>query len=285
MTSRNVRLLLLIVAFAITAWVSLESTASEVSLEEVPIQDDTIDLVDDFKPLGSEEEEQNEKEDGGEFAAAEVHPKDPLEPIRTTWKLQPIVAVEDFLPKHPQLLQDLVGKSSSANLVLLFLSNSDACRTLSSMIDSLARLYWSELEKRRSVSTSKLYFLSINASRPLGARIFREFRITKVPTVVMIPKGGSLPDIGDSFSEDLIMDPSFVRIDEIATWIEEYMEDLKLPRPSGADIMGGTVNFIEKWGVLIIFIQAMIILATNAPKFTRKSAWWVLSTIIYFISS
>jgi hypothetical protein len=204
--------------------------------------------------------------------------------VRRSWKFQPTILSEELLSRDVELLDRIVRDSSPAFLVLLFVSNSEACTSFSNNLLSISRAYWNDLERRRSVSTSKLYFISFNASQPNGAKLFRRFRVTKVPTVILLPRGGAFPAAGQAFPDEWAMDASLQSGEDIRAWLEGQIQGLKLPRPASVDIVNSTASFIEQYGMIIIFFQVLFIFGSNAYRFTGKTAWMILSLGVYFFS-
>jgi hypothetical protein len=216
-----------------------------------------------------------------QFKEFVIEKPDPLAPIRKSWKLQPVFALEgEEEPVLRSIIEENGGHTpSSVGFVLLFISNSEGCFRLTTLYSEIAKAYWDDLEKRRSVSTSKVYFLMANATR--NPKIFRDYRISKVPTLTYLPPNSKYGAVDDQDIMDLSLQSNSY---ETIAWIEQK-SGLHLPAiTSGAALMGSLTSSIENWGIYLVGLQILFLFLSNIYRFTSKVAWMMLSFLVYFIS-
>jgi hypothetical protein len=140
MTARAVLFVLYVVSVVLSSMV--EDLAEDLSLtggdgiEVDLLSPDSTDIDDEF---------------------AGPPPPDPLALIRRTWKLEPVLKMDRAL------LSALCSEQNTApaNLAVLFVASSPACSEVSQAYAEMARSYWAELEKRRAVSSSPLFFFQV----------------------------------------------------------------------------------------------------------------------------
>jgi len=229
----------------------------------------------DYSFLRSSDDEDDEDDE------TEVFPDlvDRLESIRKLWKREPIIALDD----RPNILRDLIEESAPEGFAVLFTASSDGCKNMLDNFQLIAKGYWEELEKKRSVSTARLFFFAANATK--DTRIFRDHKMQKVPTLVYIPKFAAYPVRGDSFPAEWIMDPTISSTYDMKTFLE-LRSNLTIPLKanSGSAFVDKAVGKIEDWGMLIIFVQLAGIALSNISRFRTKNAWLCISLTIFFVS-
>lgn len=203
---------------------------------------------------------------------------DQLQSIRTSWKRSPVLVLDE----DENMLQELAGNTSPANFAVLFVARSEGCQVVKRNFEALAQSYWQDLERGRRVSTSKLFFFVANSTK--STKLFRAHRVSKVPTLVLIPQGAPYPLPGEEFPEEWKLDPSMSDWSDLAGWLSSQT-GIRVSSQEGSGILStDTLESFERYGRVIIAIQIGAIVLVNIDKFQYKTAWLIVSMAAYFFS-
>lgn len=199
---------------------------------------------------------------------------DLLRPVRTRWKLEPVISLD----RAGELLPGLV---SHANLAVLFVGGSaPADRDFASEFDSIARAYWGALERKRAVSSSNLFFLQTNASQ--STKLFREYRVLKAPSLLFFKSGldASQRVVFDSAQQVGLREWIFnqAQVDGLAP--------LALATAAGqGELLGPfSAETVDKLARLVLVAQVLAIVVANRTKLWTKHAWFLVSLAAYGLS-
>jgi hypothetical protein len=190
--------------------------------------------------------------------------------LKTTWFTSPVLRWTER-----EFNEYALERTRPYQLALLFTSSTPACISARDEFEQTAAGYWGNLNRKRAVSSSSLFFVHMNLSTAVG--VFRAFKITKVPFLVLIPVPGkdAALELGEPIPE---------------AWIREHEDPLRfapwLAARAKTEIPPNEprVTLAESWTQFGFLAQVGLVFLLNAKKLRHKRGWMGVSFIVHVLS-
>ena len=100
--------------------------------------------------------------------------------LKMTWYASPVLHLSES-----EFVEYAMEPTRPYYLAVLFTANTTGCPAAAEEFSLVARAYWINLERKRAVTSSNLFFIHMELASNQG--VFRSHKITKVPVLVLIP--------------------------------------------------------------------------------------------------
>jgi hypothetical protein len=260
----GVLLLALLLVVSSANVLGVVSTPAE---EEAPR--DGLEIVDPAAAAPSEEDAARNSTEASSGPLMETKGEELWSRLRPTWHASPVLQWSEhefhafaYEPTRPYAL------------AVLFSHNTSGCHVAKADFASMARAYWKDLEQRRAVTSSRLYFVNIELS--VAAGVFRTHKVSKVPSLVLIPA------LDGAILEGRALPAEWWRSHDderrFRAWVQAQT-GLAIPRDDSVsqDTMDGAIRiaFVAQLGLMV---------ALNVRRLLKKKGWMYLTAIVYTVS-